>query len=240
MRFCHIKSLIACTIVLAAQFGCIAQAATTADDIYAVASTFVAEYQAELKKQYGPSTRIETQINPLDPRLALAECPVPLSSKMKAGGSNSRINLKVSCDQGKRWSVYVPVTISTYQQVITSLRPIPRGTTVQSTDLKLREVNTSRLQGSYFTDTSPLIGMVSKQMINSGSIILDHHVVPPVLIKKGDSVLVTAKTSGLLVKMPGIALTDGRKGDQIRVKNKQSQRTIDARVIGPGQVKVLM
>jgi len=225
---------------LATLFSQAIQAATTADDIYAVASTFVAEYQAELRKQYGSSTRIETQISPLDPRLALAECAVPLSSTMKAGGNSSRINLKVSCDQGKRWSVYVPVTVSTYQQVITSLRPIPRGATVQATDLKLREVNTSRLQGSYFTDTNLLTGMVAKQMINNGAIILDHHIAPPVVIKKGDAVLVTAKTSGLLVKMPGIALTDGREGEQIRVKNKQSQRTINARVIGPGQVKVLM
>lgn len=239
MRFCHIKSLIACIITLVALLGSTVQAATTADDIYTVASTFTAEYEAELKKQYGPSTRIETKISPLDPRLALADCPAPLNSTMKAGGSN-RINLKVSCDEGKRWSVYVPVTINTYRQVITSLRPIPRGTTIQATDLKLSEMNTSQLRGSYFTNTGSLTGMVAKQMINSGAIILDHHIVPPVIIKKGDAVLVTAKTSGLLVKMPGIALTDGREGDQIRVKNKQSQRTIEARVTGPGQVKVLM
>ncbi|NEP50997.1 MAG: flagellar basal body P-ring formation protein FlgA, partial [Moorea sp. SIO3C2] len=49
----------------------------------------------------------------------------------------------------------------------------------------------------------------------------------PLLIKRGDSVVVTARTGTLTVKMPGTALMDGHRGEQISVRNKQSNRVVD-------------
>jgi flagella basal body P-ring formation protein FlgA len=227
-------------ILLSIFLGQTSIAATSADDIHAVVNQFTEQHIAALQQQYGTDTRIESKINHLDPRLSLADCPSALNTTMKQGGSKNRINVKVSCSKGKNWSIYVPVMIDIYRPVVVTLEPIARGTALNDSMLQLQEVSVSQLQGSYFTNIAAVEGMVAKRLINSGSTVTSAQVTPPLVIKKGDAVLVTASTSGLKVKMPGTALNDGRQGEQIRVKNNHSKRTIDARVTGPGQVKVLM
>ena len=60
------------------------------------------------------------------------------------------------------------------------------------------------------------------------------------MIKRGESVVMTAKSGALQVRIQATALTDGHAGEQISVRNKQSKRVVEARVIGPGKVSVVM
>ncbi len=62
----------------------------------------------------------------------------------------------------------------------------------------------------------------------------------PILIKRGDAVTITAEGDGLSVKMPGVAMSDGRRGEQIRIKNNNSAKIVDAQVTEPGEVAVPM
>ena len=50
----------------------------------------------------------------------------------------------------------------------------------------------------------------------------------------------SARGSSMFVRMPGIALEEGAIGQQIKVRNARSQRTVHARVTAPGQVEVAM
>ena len=65
-----------------------------------------------------------------------------------------------------------------------------------------------------------------------------HLVKAGMMIFKGDTVMITAKKAGMEVNMPGEALSDGRKGKQIRVRNIKSERIITGKVVGPGLVEV--
>ena len=58
------------------------------------------------------------------------------------------------------------------------------------------------------------------------------------LVKRGDIVTILAEIKGLTVRVNGNALTDGHRGDEIRVKNQRSKRILQAEVIGPGTVRV--
>ncbi len=60
------------------------------------------------------------------------------------------------------------------------------------------------------------------------------------VIRKGDQVVITARSGGLSVRMPGEALAKGGLTEQIRVRNLNSKRVVKATVIGPGQVEVPM
>jgi flagella basal body P-ring formation protein FlgA len=60
------------------------------------------------------------------------------------------------------------------------------------------------------------------------------------VIRKGDQVVITARTGTMAVKMPGEALSNGGMNEQIRVRNLNSQRVVKARVTGPAQVEVSM
>ena len=60
------------------------------------------------------------------------------------------------------------------------------------------------------------------------------------MVRKGDHVVITARSGSLSVRMPGEALSKGGLSEQIRVRNLNSKRVVKARVIGPGQVEVAM
>ena len=57
-------------------------------------------------------------------------------------------------------------------------------------------------------------------------------------MRKGDQVVIRAKTNAINVFMPGEALSDGVPGEQIRVRNLRSQRIVRARVVEPGTAEV--
>ncbi|MOA35657.1 flagellar basal body P-ring biosynthesis protein FlgA [compost metagenome] len=50
--------------------------------------------------------------------------------------------------------------------------------------------------------------------------------------------MIRARSSRVNVVMPGEALANGVPGQQIRVRNLQSQRVVKARVVEPGTVEV--
>ena len=60
------------------------------------------------------------------------------------------------------------------------------------------------------------------------------------IVKKGDKVNVSAKIGALTVVTSGIALADGRRGEQIDVENKRSSRVIRTVVTGPSAVEVIL
>ncbi|NQD96748.1 flagellar basal body P-ring formation protein FlgA, partial [Pseudomonas sp. CrR25] len=76
--------------------------------------------------------------------------------------------------------------------------------------------------------------------------LLPDQVVAPVyveqaeVVRRGDQVVIRARSLTINVRMPGEALSDGAIGQQISVRNQGSQRVIKARVTGPGQVEVAM
>jgi len=59
-------------------------------------------------------------------------------------------------------------------------------------------------------------------------------------VRRGDQVVISARSGGINVRMQGEALSGGTLGQQISVRNLTSQRVIRARVAGPGQVEVEM
>jgi flagella basal body P-ring formation protein FlgA len=61
------------------------------------------------------------------------------------------------------------------------------------------------------------------------------------LVKKGESIQATAMTAGLRTSSRNIeALENGRLGDRIRMKNRDSGKEFVGQVMGPGQAIIRM
>jgi flagella basal body P-ring formation protein FlgA len=217
-----------------------ATAAMSSSDIKSTVDQFMQQHIARLSSSYGDTVRIEFQIKSLDPRLSLADCGAPLDTELTSQNSIGRVNIKVSCLQQQRWSIYVPVEIDLFRPVVATVLPVARGEQLTAGHLELREMNISNINGSYFVDPAEVIGMQAKRVLSADQAVVAQYIELPVVVKKGESVLMTAQTSGLVVKIPAIALSDGRIGQQISVRNKQSKRVVEARVSAPGQVTVTM
>jgi len=60
----------------------------------------------------------------------------------------------------------------------------------------------------------------------------------PVLVKLRDRVKLTARVGSSQITATGEALQEGRMGESIRIRNVDSNRTVQGRILGPGVVEV--
>ncbi len=187
------------------------------------------------------ATRSEISVPALDPKLRLRHCEQPLGFEpQRANPRSGRQLVKVRCDDAQPWAIFVPVKVQYWMQVVTTARPVARNSALQAADLRVEEVQLQQLRDDYLTRLDQAIGMVSRRSLPAGASLSQQLLQLPKLVKRGDSVVISASTGPVAARMPGIALADGRRNEQIPVRNEQSKRVIRARVTAPGQVSVAM
>ena len=237
MKVRHFLQRFSCLLLLISTSS---QADSTVDDIRGAVDRYLSSHSEQLQARHGENVRVEYSIGHLDSRLRMAACSEPLEAEPNGADSLGRVNIKVSCKGASPWSLYVPSQVDLYRQVVMPVMPLARRSQVQEDDVELREVNVATLKGSYFTRIEDVVGLETKRLIKPDRPLVYQHLQAPVMIKKGEQVFMTASSGALSVKIPGIALSDGRQGQQISIRNKQSKRVVEAKVTGPGQVSVAM
>lgn len=185
--------------------------------------------------------RTEIEVNALDPRVRMPLCDTQLSSKLQSPAEPiGRVTVKVSCEGSSPWTVYVPAQVHLYRTVVVITRPMQRGMVLDTGDVALRERDVSQLNLAYITDIDQAVGQKLARGMVQDQILGPVQLERAELVHKGDSVVISAQSSGISVRMPGEALADGGLDEQIRVRNENSNRVVKARVTGPGQVEVSM
>ncbi|SEM38516.1 flagella basal body P-ring formation protein FlgA [Pseudomonas sp. ok272] len=185
--------------------------------------------------------RYEIEVNKLDPRLRLPACDKELTATLESPAKPiGRVTVKVRCDGASPWTVFVPAQVRLFRDVVTTTRPLKRAGIIEPGDVAMRERDISLINQGYMTDVDQAIGQkLVRPMVNDQVITLVH-LEQAEVVRKGDQVVITARSGTLSVRMPGEALTNGGMNEQIRVKNLNSQRVIKAQVTAPGQVEVAM
>lgn len=185
--------------------------------------------------------RYEIEVKQLDPRLRLPTCDKELTASLESPARPvGRVTVKVRCDGTSPWTVFVPAQVRLFREVVTSTRPLKRAGIIEPADVILRERDISLINQGYLTSVDQAIGQkIVRPMVNDQVITLVH-LEQAEVVRKGDQVVITARSGTLSVRMPGEALANGGLNQQIRVKNLNSQRVIKAQVMAPGQVEVAM
>jgi flagella basal body P-ring formation protein FlgA len=148
--------------------------------------------------------------------------------------------LKVGCKEAATWSIYVPIALKIYREVVIAKQPLQRGSQIDLAQVQLKEMDVAMLHSQYFTSTSALQGKQVKRPVREGTVISADFIEEPIAVRRGDSITIVANSGGLTVKMQGTALGDGRLGEQISVRNQSSERVIKATVRGQGEVVAIM
>jgi flagella basal body P-ring formation protein FlgA len=81
------------------------------------------------------------------------------------------------------------------------------------------------------------VGQTSRRSLRAGDVLRNSSLTAPVLVKRGDAVVMIARIEGIEVSTAGEALDAGAKGATIRVKNSSSGQTLRMRVVAPGTVE---
>ncbi len=182
---------------------------------------------------------VTIEIGQLDGRLRLARCEEALQTRFPPGGRrDGNTAVRVSCDRPVTWSLYVPVTVERYVDVLVARRSLPRHHTLTPADLSFERIEVSRHAGTYHEEKASLVGLQTRRSIRPGQIVGTQHVTQPDVVSRGQRVIILAKTGTVAIRMRGEALENGTPGDYIRVKNSSSGRVVEGEIQPSGAVRV--
>lgn len=175
----------------------------------------------------------------LDPRLTLAPCEQELAPFTPNGQRRlGNATIGIRCEGERPWTLYVPVRIASSVNILTSRRPLPRGSILTEQDIAVVQRDAASLPYGYFTNPAELIGMQLRRPLRPGEVFSPAMVTPAPLVQRGQKVWIATQTGGVSVAMQGEALNDGAAGERIRVRNLSSKRVLEAEVISSNQVQV--
>ncbi|WP_163834428.1 flagellar basal body P-ring formation chaperone FlgA [Spartinivicinus ruber] len=188
------------------------------------------ESQLQAYTQQIGGGRYKIHLSPIDPRLKLKPCvnKLTIEPSQRRQTLIGRSTHKVKCLHSPYWSLYIAAQVKLYRQVVAANRTLPKGQVINPSDLMRLEKDIGKLRGSYYTDPSRLIGKVITRQLKMGQPITKSHITQATAIKKGTQVAIHANTSNFSVLAKGVALSDGKPGQLIKVRNIRSKRVIQA------------
>ncbi|AWL11321.1 hypothetical protein HMF8227_00826 [Saliniradius amylolyticus] len=186
-------------------------------------------------RQPGTQSGLEVKATPVDERIQIPACAKPFAAEANNNSlSQSTITVKVHCPVSD-WFLYVMVRVKDLQSVVVTTASLSPGTLLSLNHLKTIEVDKNQLRGTTYAEPQQVVGARVKRRIRSGDAITPRQLC---FICEGDKVTILAKTGGLSIKTSGIAEQDGNIGDTIQVRNRRSERMVNARVISSAAVQV--
>lgn len=188
----------------------------------------------------GDAGRVErVEIDRLDNRLRLPACGEALETDAPSRRKGSeQLVVRVRCPGPSPWKVYVPTRVVRSIEVVVAARPIPRGSRLDTEDLRTTRRTTSRLRGEYYTDADGLVGLQARRSLQPGTVIDADQLTRPTLVRRGDTLLIQAGNGPVKVSMQGRALEDGARGERIRALNLSSERVVEGEVVARGRMRV--
>lgn len=212
------------------------------DQLIGTTTSYLEQKVAEHLAGSTANARFEVTVSRLDPRLRLPLCPADaLQASLESPAVPvGRVTVRVSCDSEVQWRLFVPATVDLYQPVVVTTRPLPRHGVIGAGDITLLERNLGHLSSGYLTSAEQAIGLRTRRAVAADTVLGSNQLEQDETVKRGDKVVISAANSRVAVRMPGEALESGSTGSQIRVRNTRSDRVVQARITGPGQVEVAM
>lgn len=199
-----------------------------------IAQFLTAEYRST------NATRVSIKVGALDSRMRL-ECDQPLAYNLQDPSNNGgNVNTQVACRGTSQWTILVPAQATVFRPMAVASRNLQRGELVNTEDVGVEVLDVSQYRQGYSNDPDDIIGKELKYPVNKGDAFRESALNTQLAIKRGDEVSLEALAGGIRVVTTGTAISNGRIGQQIRVKNNQSARIVSAKVVGPGKVQSIL
>jgi flagella basal body P-ring formation protein FlgA len=121
---------------------------------------------------------------------------------------------------------------------VVATRRLQPGELIAAGDVQVVQVAQRRLSGPVASEVSQVVGQASKRAIVAGQPVAVADIGPPMLVAKGDTVVIVVETPGMYMAAQGIAMSAGGRDDVIQVMNPLSRAIVAARVTGPGKATI--
>lgn len=197
----------------------------------------VAEFLTNEYRESG-ADKTDIKVATLDSRLRLTQCDQPIDlASQDSTGNGGNISIQVACRGSSRWTILVPAQAIVFRPMAVASRNLQRGEVISETDVTVESMDVSQYRQGFATSIEDIVGKEMRYPVTKGDAFRTSSLNAPLAIKRGDDVTVEAFAGSIRVVTNATAISDGRLGQQIRVKNTQSERIVNAKVIGPGKVQ---
>jgi flagella basal body P-ring formation protein FlgA len=167
-------------------------------------------------------------VGPIDPRLQLQPCSMPVKALTSAGGHmRDRISIELRCPGTPPWHIYVPVRVIGTSSAVIAAHAIVAGSVLTDKDLRVEQHDIPELPQGYMDDPTVVVGLTASRSISSGAVITNQFLLGAKAVQRGQSVTLVADAGGMSVRMAGRALTDGLVNQRVRVVNISSGRIVE-------------
>lgn len=126
--------------------------------------------------------------------------------------------------------------VSVFSEVLVAANELSIDKKLVPTDVKLQKIRLEKPLTSYLRDPSILRGVKMIKSVETGKPLTADSFVSAIVIKLGDTVRIEAYSGRIKIIAAGEATANGRIGDRISVKNKQSGVVLQALVVDEGVV----
>ncbi|KJZ14670.1 flagellar protein [Marinomonas sp. S3726] len=167
----------------------------------------------------------------------LPACDQAISVENQRVNSKKRTTYAISCQQPE-WKSFIPVSQKILVEAIKAIAPIRRKQTIDASNTVLDKVDLTQVRGQVYSPSSPPYGLIAKRNININTFITKELTELPIIVKRGQNVLISAQSGLINVKMNGVAAEDGTLGQQIKVKNVSSGRFVYGKVVSEAEIRV--
>jgi len=192
-----------------------------------------------LQRLGATSNKYHIEAGRLDPRLKLNQCATDLEVSLPQYGiRHGSTTVSVRCAGPKPWSLFVPVVVQQFKDIVVLSRPLQRGEIIKADDLRLQQYDIFSLPSGYIENTETIIGKELSQNLPEGAVLNHRLVRSPVAIQRGQMVTLMARNNVIEVRSEGKALEKGAIGERIRVKNLKSRRIVEGIIINKQVVDV--
>lgn len=192
-----------------------------------------------LEEHYrGTAKKMAVRVSNLDPRLKLANCGKDLQMNVRdQSGNGGAVSVHVQCVSPSPWAIYVSAQVDLFREIVVATGAIRRGERLHESNIGMDLANTSLLRQGFMLDSQRAIGQVARRNLQPGEALRQSLLEAPIAVSRGETVSLESQAGSILVATRAEALSDGRVGEQIRVRNISSERVINANVVGEGRVE---
>ncbi|OLO05590.1 MULTISPECIES: flagellar basal body P-ring formation chaperone FlgA [Salinicola] len=167
----------------------------------------------------------------------LGHCINPQPFLPRPGVPQGRVTVGVHCGNDGSQTRYLQATISATVRHLVALKSIDSGQRIDPAMLGWQQSEISRLRRGYLDNMDQASGMVATRRIPDGATLTDNMLRKPWMVKRGDTVVLTAVGQGFRVSRSVEALDNGGLGSTIRLKTENNQ-ILQGTVTGQDRLRV--
>ncbi len=182
-----------------------------------------------------PKADVRVQVNSLDARLRFAACE-NFSITRHGSRQYGRVSVTARCEAPQPWAASMTGSIEVWRPVAVAARALDNNSVLRADDIAMESRNLADLRNQYISDPTRVVGWSPRRPLAVGTVLSLRQLEAPITVNKGDVVRIRSSTGTVVVNANGTALDKGMPGEQIAVRNVQSDRVVRAWVVGPGLV----